>query len=355
MAKPKSLKLRTLVTLRALWKYSDANHRMNTVKINEYLRPYGLACTKRVLGDTANVLREMGMDVRNKGEWERQGIWIDDRPLPDHELKRLIFAVSTNPHLSKEQTTEILQSLKPFVTVYQEPLLYSLVETEPTIEVDDTLCWAYTVIQEAISAKRRVMYSIDYAKYNKENQTVIPCRQWETLFTPKCIYQTKNNLFMVGYNSNDRKVDAVNLKDIASIRLAFKHKGPKAVDIARKLEAAIPQHIVPGENEELIYEGPIVFRCKGLRYLTELYRRFGPPSGPVERTVRGLVVYPTLRSRVTSETLFWLSQVPGHGVRILGPEPLAKAVKGYFADTAETLLSPVFRQSNKSKNQDNDA
>ena len=124
MAKPKSLKLRTLVTLHALWKHSDANHRMNTVKLNEHLRPYNVGCTtSRVLNDTVRILREWGMDVRSKGVWENQGIWIENRPLPDHELSRLIFAVTTNPHLSKDQASDILQSLKPFVTVYQEHLL----------------------------------------------------------------------------------------------------------------------------------------------------------------------------------------------------------------------------------------
>ena len=31
MAKPKSMKLRTIATLHALFKYSDADHRMNIV------------------------------------------------------------------------------------------------------------------------------------------------------------------------------------------------------------------------------------------------------------------------------------------------------------------------------------
>ena len=131
MAKPKSMKLRTLVTLHALFKHSDATHRMNSIKLNDFLRPYNLDCTSRVLNDTVRVLREFGVDVRNKGVWENQGIWIQDRPLPDAELNQLIFAVTTNPHLSKSQATEILQNLQPFVTVYQEHLLQGFVDCTP--------------------------------------------------------------------------------------------------------------------------------------------------------------------------------------------------------------------------------
>lgn len=340
MAKPKSLKLRTLVTLRALLKYSDANHRMNSIKLNEHLRPYGLECTSWVLSDTVRVLRKMGIDVRHKGEWDSQGVWIEDRPLPDHELKRLIFAVTTNPHLSKSQVTDILQSLKPFVTVYQENQLQGLVETEVDMDLDDTLYWTYSVIHEAISSGRRVRYSIDYTKYNSESQTVVPCREWATLFTPKCIYQAKGTLYMVGYNNTDRRVDAVNLADIASIKLAFKHKDPKADLVSQWIDGIVPCDVVPGERQEVIYEGPVLFQCRG-QYITELYNRFGAPDGPVVKDARCRTAYPVRQAAVTSETLYWLSQIPDYGIRILGPGGLTEAIKDYYAGVSNALLKPI--------------
>ena len=347
MAKPKSMKLRTLVTLHALWKYSDANHRMHTIKLNEHLRPYGLECSSRTLADTVKVLQEMGMDVRCKGEWDSQGIWIENRPLPDHELKRLIFAVTTNPHLSKGQTTEILQSLKPFVTVYQEDLLQGLVDTEPDIEADDALYWAYAVIHEAIASGRRMRYTVDYLQYDKEAQAVAKRQEWATLFTPKCIYQRNGQLFMVGFNNTDRRVDAVNLKDISSIKLAFKHVDPKADQVKGWIAGIIPQDVVPVEHKEIIYEGPVTFQCRG-QYVGALYRRFGPPDGPVVKDARCRTTYPVQHTAVTSEDLFWLSQVPKYGVRIVGPAALQEAAQHYYADLSNTLLRPL--QPNKKSN-----
>lgn len=340
MAKPKSMKLRTLVTLHALLKYSDKNHRMHSIKLNEFLRPYGLNCTSRVLSDTVRVLREFGFDVRYKGEWDSQGVWIENRPLPDHELKRLIFAVTTNPHLSQGQATDILQSLKPFVTVYQEPLLQGLVQPEPSEDPDDSLYWAYSVIHEAIASGRRVRYSVDYTKFNSATQTIETCREWETLFTPKCIYQSKGQLFMVGYNNTDRRVDAVNLEDMSSIRMAFKHKDPHAKEVSKWIEKIIPADVVPGECRQILYEGPVTFLCRG-QYVTELYKRFGAPSGPVSKDARCRTSYAVQRATVTSETLYWLSQVPNHDIRIVGPESLLQAVKGYYAELSTTLLNPV--------------
>lgn len=339
MAKPKSLKLRTLVTLHALFKYSDADHRMNTVKLNKYLRPYNVGCTtSRVLNDTVRIMREFGIDVRNKGEWDNQGVWIENRPLPEHELNRLIFAVTTNPHLSKAQATEILQSLKPFVTVYQEELLQGHVETTQGLEPDDMLYWTYSVIQAAISAKRRVRYAVDYVKYDKETKTVQKKQEWTTLFTPKCIYQTRGQLYMVGYNNTDGCVAAVNLKDITSIMLAFKHIDPKASLVNEWISDIVPENHVPGECREIIYKGPVVFRCRG-QYVADLYNAFGEPDGPVEKDARCRATYAVREAVIASDTLHWLSQIPERGIRIQGPETLVEAVRKYYAETADILLN----------------
>jgi len=341
MAKPKSMKLRTLLTLRALLKYSDASHRMNTVKLNEHLKPYNLQFkTGRSLSDTVRILREVGLDVQSRGEWENQGIWIENRPLPEHELRKLIFAVSTNPHLSKQQATEILRSLTPFVTVYQEHLLQGLVDTVPDMKADDGLYWACAVIQEAITTGRRVRYTIDYTKFNSEDQSVVTQREWATLFTPKCIYQANGTLYMVGYNNTDRRPGAVNLKDIATIKIAFKHKDPQAAQTQDALEQIIPEQLIPGKAAEVVYEGPVLFHCRG-QYIQELYNRFGPPGGPVIKDKRCRTKYPVSHAVVTSETLHWLSQIPEYGIRILGPSGLIEAVQQYYANVSANFCKPL--------------
>lgn len=120
------------------------------MKLNEHFRPFGLDCTGRVLTDTVRVMREFGIDVRNKGEWDCQGAWIQDRPLSDDMLRALVFAVSTNPYISNEKASEILGGLSPVVTVYQEPMLVSNVETGAVEKGNQELYDAYQVVSEAI-------------------------------------------------------------------------------------------------------------------------------------------------------------------------------------------------------------
>ena len=335
--KQKSMKLRFLVTLHALLKYSDEDHRLNGVKLNEYLRPYGLDCSSRVLNDTVAVLRDFGLDVRNKGVWDNQGVWIEDRPLPDETLKQLIFAVSTNPYIPQEQAQAILGSLSPFVTVYQEPMLKCGVETADDDWAGAHIIDAYNVIQKAIHENRRVLYTVTNVRYNKETGEVYEEDEWETLFTPKCVYQTKESIYMVGYNHPDRKVEAVDIRSVTGVRMAFKHNYAEKDNIRKKLSKINPAEYIPETRRQVIYKGPAVIRCRG-QYLPEVVRMFGSPSEPVKKDARcrSTVIYSD--AEITSETIFRIAEVPGRGIRLKGPGGLTEAVRAYFEGAANELL-----------------
>jgi len=337
--KPKSPKLKLLVTLQALFKLSDKDHRMNSVKLSKFLEPYGMNVSGRSLGDTVSILRELGVDVRQKGEWDSQGIWIENRPLSTDKLNALIFAISTNPHIKKEMADEILSSLSPFVTVYQEPLLKSIVETVPEIQVDQDLFDKYMVVQDAIVSKRRLRYTLKYLKYHKETKSLEEIEQWPTLFTPKYIFQKNKTLYMFGFNNTDKRVDIVDVKNIANISIAFKHKDPLGEEVNNILKKIHISKNEYGNHGKLIYKGPAVFKCRG-QYANNIYRMFGLPSDSVNKTARGITTYPLDYIEIWPETLLELNSIPNKGVRIVGPEELKTAIKEYYMSVSNDILDP---------------
>ena len=339
MAKPKSAKLRTLIALHALYKYTDKEHRMNSLQLNEYLRPYGLECSNVFLSNLVHAMQEYGIDVYQSGSFEKRGVFVQNRPLSEQELQKLIFAVATNPHLSQEQATEILQSLKPFVTVYQEHLLHGVVETDP-IMVSEELYQTYTIIQEAISSDRRIVFRVDRLKYNKTNQTAEKVQRIKMRFTPRYLFQTKAKLYMVGYNSTKQVFEAVDLNDITYISLAMQHTDPFKAYIDQYFSTTDPQELLPESKRTVIYEGNATFQCYGL-YDMDLFRRFGAPAAPVIRDNRCRVTYHVSHVSITSDDLNWLSQIPGYGIRIVGPELLVEAVREYYTAAVTGLLDPV--------------
>lgn len=336
--KAKSMKLRTIITLYALFKHSDKDHRLNGPKLNKFLKPYGLNCTSRVLSDTVRVMQEYGIDVRYKGEWDSQGVWIEDRPLSNADLDRVIFAITTNPHLSNYQMTDILNALKPLVTVYDEDKLTAdIINTVPDADVDDMLFVAYSLVKEAVIKKRRVVYTTQYVKYNKKTQTVSKQTAWDTVFTPCCIYQSNAQLYMVGYNNTDRRIEAVNLKNITDIKLSFKHQRKSVEETRAVLDTINVTDYIPEEKNTVIYSGDIVFQCKG-QFTEDIYARFGPPSAPVIKDNRCKTTYTVSNAQITPQTLLWLAETKNKGIIIKGPYAAIESVKAYCDNLFKSII-----------------
>ena len=94
MAKPKSVKLRSLLMLRTLFKYSDANHPIDWEEMNQHLRPYALDCNRRSMNDTIENLEGFGIKIsRNTSKFTCR-VWFEDRPLSDSDISYLTFALN---------------------------------------------------------------------------------------------------------------------------------------------------------------------------------------------------------------------------------------------------------------------
>ena len=143
---------------------------------------------------------------------------------------------------------------------------------------------------------------------------------------------------MVGYNSTLHLFEAVNLKDISYISPAMQKEDPYADFIDQYFSANNPKDLIHKARQAIVYEGEAVFYCYGL-FDIDLFRRFGPPSGPVTRDNRRRVTYPVSHIALTSDDLHWFSKIPGHGIRIIGPDTLVETIKNYYISTAADLSS----------------
>lgn len=339
MAKARSPKLRTLITLHALFKQTDENHRLNSVKLNDFLRPYGLECNKKIIMDTAEKLCEAGILVNLAGGGTNKGICLTNRPLPDHQLKRLIYAIDTNPNLTKQQAKDLLEALKPCVTVYQEPQLHASTEAAtPAISDDGTHRQKLAVIQKAMSQNHRVCFSTARLEVDKKKKALVQRLTRAETFLPRYLIPVKGELYAVGYNHTRQRVEALSLNDMRNLRMAQYNNLQDVPEILKMLAHIDPYSYLPKEGP-LIYKGPVTFYC-GAKYLKPLYAHFGVPSGPVTRDDRYRLTYQVPHAIITAETLQWLGDLPGRGIRIVGPDPLLEAVRGYYSETASNLLGP---------------
>ena len=340
-AKEKSLKLRTVITALALYKYSDKKHRLTPQKLNPFLKPHGLRISGVGLSDDIRVLRELGVDAHTNEGTQAHSAYIGEHIFSDDTLRKLIFAVSTNPYINQDQATTVLNQLAPLVTVYQEPFLRSFFRSEGESIVDDALYWNYLVVREAMRDDRRILYSIDYPKYDVATRTVGMRREWETLFTPLCLIKCAGKLYVQGYNDTDKKADCLELSKLASVRLSQEYNVQRSV--VRQKKESIRLYEMPDESEpKIVYTGPAKFRCFASN-LGALLEMFGEPSGPVEQTYNYRTTYQVDKAVVSTRTLSRLAALSaGGGLQIVGPAPLKGAVEAYYAEQRDVLVSKRF-------------
>ena len=167
-------------------------------------------------------MQEIGIDVRSSGYWGSYGVWIEDRPLSEDALKRLVFAISTNPYLSNAEATKILQSLTPLVTAYQESLLQSQVVTSRDDEQSQKLYKIYSVILEAISANKAVRCILAHTQNVRNSGDIQIQKANGILFIPEKVYCTEDKLFVSGHMGTEQKRIIMKLQDIVNIELANK-------------------------------------------------------------------------------------------------------------------------------------
>ncbi len=204
MSQKKSSKLRTIHTLRILYKYSDEKHRFSTRKLNEHLKPLGLECTARVLSDTVDNLRKCGVNVGSKGRWEKQGVWIEDKLISDENFKLLMFAITSNPHLTKEEKGVAVDSVKPFLTIYQENEITDIIKDNTPQNSSTTPFQVYCSVIEAIKHNKRVCctLSTNTPKY----------------IIPHSISIEKNNIYIIGSDNvvSEQKINIAHITSICS-------------------------------------------------------------------------------------------------------------------------------------------
>ena len=336
MAKARSPKLRTLITLHALFKYTDENHRLNSTKLNDFLRPYGLECNKKIIMDTAAKLNEAGIEVNLAGGGPYKGICLTNRPLPDHELRRLIYAIDTNPNISREQAQTLLDSLRPAVTVFQEPMLHTTVHSVLIGPLHPSLTQKYNLIHTIMTQNHRVCFSRVRLGVDKKKKTLTEKLIRAETLLPRYLIQRGNNTFVVGYNHTRQRIEAVNLKDMTNLQHAQYNNLPEVPGIIRELDKIDPYNYLPMASSS-IYEGPAVFYCAA-KCLQALYDRFGTPCGPVERDERYRLTYPVSHVTIAPETLQWMGDIPGNGIRFIGPAGALEAVRANYQKTCNNLL-----------------
>ena len=335
-----SVKVNTLYILQAIFKHSDKDHHLSTRKIADLIEPYGQKCTIRLLPDTLSALREFGKALKTNGVTTERTFWLDSRPFPEDIVDKYIFAISTNPFVTQKQATELLEELKPFVTVYKEPYLRSLLsDCENYKDKLDDIYQTYNVIQRAIIEGKRVICQHRYTKYNKKTMCGETCETFPIAITPTALINKNDRIYIVGYNLGKNRPISLDIAEIVNIKIAVDYKSYNHQDALDAMVDVDPDDIIPKTNEEVIYTGPVAFMCKE-KSINLINKHFGNQYGKVfmKQLHRNRYIYSVENATITSETLHWMIQLPQNSVAVYGPPAAKEAIRKHLDKISKSIV-----------------
>ena len=140
--------------------------------------------------------------------------------------------MDSNPYLSKKQVTEVLQSLTPLVTVYQEERLSVVTDRTNETQLPEAVRRAHVVMHEAISTHQSVMFKKSFHRSGAQSAKAV-------YFMPKRLLFEGGKFFAIGYHHAGERIETIDLHEIAEIQLIQLHS-PKT---AKKAEQVWGDHL----------------------------------------------------------------------------------------------------------------
>jgi len=338
--RPMSMKARTLACLKIMLKHSDKDHPLTFKTLNEHLDPLGLAYknTTSVTAMLAEIL-EAGFDVRRKGHGESYCFWIENHPLKEETLKKLIFAVSSNPYINNNETSEIFKELNPSINEYQEELFLHKVISIDEVSVTGTYIDKYLTILNAIRQEKLISFKqVKFKHHKKINETtreeIYPQR-----YFPIAVYTEKLKLYMYGYNRIKKELDSVLLDDMLDLKVVrigdteneYYEKMIKAVTVAKLPGPAIEEH-------NIIYTGPARIWCTR-KHLPIFHELFGTPDTPIKKSKYSFYSHYYENISVTDKILYALMSIPPGEIKVSSPQKLLFSIEDYLNKTKDALFN----------------
>lgn len=165
----KTDKSNMLCILSILEEYSDENHILTMKEIREKMRMlYDRDIDRRTVTGAIHALMDFDYEISDYDD-NKKGYYIENRKFSAAEIRLLIDAVYSCEYISQQQTQEVLEKLRSFLTSYDRKKysytnIISAERKSPNAEVFLNI----EILDEAISAGRMVSFTYMDYDYDKK-------------------------------------------------------------------------------------------------------------------------------------------------------------------------------------------
>lgn len=199
-------KKRLLLTLELLYRTTDEEHPLSTVKIIDYLNDHNITIDRKTLKGDIELLLDMGYDIVVVKSSPNKYFW-GERIFEIPELKMLLDAVSSARFITESKSSQLENKIISLAGVHQrEQLKRHIIATGRAKADNESLYYIIDTITEAINQSRKIEFQ--YIEYNGRKEKVLRHNGETYLLSPYVLYWNEDYYYVIGYSEKRQKITA---------------------------------------------------------------------------------------------------------------------------------------------------
>jgi len=197
-------KLKLLLLLKLLNKYSDEDHPLSAAKLCRLLNDEGINTDRKTIYRDIEALTEFGIDIIYT-RLPKQGFFIAKRSFELAEVRLLMDAALTAPFITNKKTEDLTKKLCELLSCYQaEQVLNQIYVKERVKFENEEIYYNIDTINRAISENRKIRFF--YHHRIIIDRTVQYDRGREFIISPYSLIWENDKYYLVG---NYEKYDSI--------------------------------------------------------------------------------------------------------------------------------------------------
>ena len=312
-------RIRTILIMEMLYKYTDEDHPATSGDIREYLEGKGIVVNRKTMAEDIQTLLDMDYGIVMVRSSPNKFFW-GDRVFELPELKLLVDAVSSSRFITDKKSKKLIKKLRTLTCEPQSEFLKKHITATGHTKADNTkLYYIVDTITDAIIHKKKIQFK--YYDYNSKKEKVFKHDGYDYIVSPYELYWNEDYYYVVGYSVKHQdvcsfRVDRLYRPKVLEENAESKPRGFKVRDYADKIFS-----MYGGEDVEVTLE------CQNdmMRYIID---KFGLNVHTEELSADKFIAKVTV---IPSPTFYgWVFGFGGR-IKIIGPEDTIAKFKN-FAD-----------------------
>lgn len=298
-----------------LFNYSDEKNPLTQQQIIERLNAnYGIVLERKAVGRNLSFLREMGFEIHS----DRNGSYLEDRPLENSELRLLIDGVLSSRHISAKYSKDLINKLVALGGVNFKPHVRHIYSVNDWGKYEGKeLFLNIDLIDEAIEEDRKITFY-----YNKFDIDKKLKRTSRNTVSPYQMILHNQRYYLMGFNDKWQGMRFYRLDRITDVKLTDEPSVP--VRNVEGYENGIDYSAIANERPYMYADKPerITLKCPSF-LIDQIIDWFGFDI-TVEQ-IDGEYIAVKVKSS-PSAMVYWALQY-GDNAEVIAPESVRNRIK----------------------------